>query len=172
MVQAVHDAFVAHGAPNIEAIARGHYDLVFRFCARRVGQDLAQDAAQDTFLTAQKALKRFRGDSTIQTWLLGIAHNECRRLSRKKRIEPTSLDFHNDGGPSPEGAWIDRHALREALLTLSQDHRDAVFLVELDGLTYDEAATVIGVPAGTVKSRLHYAFQHLRRALASEGEAA
>jgi len=162
------------GALDIADIAKQHYALVYRFCVRRVGAEPAQDAAQETFLTAQRALRRFRGESTLQTWLLGIAHNECRRLARNRRIEPASIELKEDfgyGETTFDETVLDRHALAAALNKLSPEHREVVLLHEVEGLSYDEAAGVIGVPAGTVKSRLHHAFLNLRRSL-SEGPGA
>ncbi len=150
---------------DITEIARGHYDLVFRFCARRIGADSAADAAQETFLTAQRVIGKYRGDAPLKTWLLGIAHNECRRVVRKHKLDPPTLELRDDPSTNPESSWVDRQALTDAMAKLSQEHRDAVILIELDGLTYEEAAVVLGVPPGTVKSRLHYAFVILRRAL-------
>jgi RNA polymerase sigma-70 factor (ECF subfamily) len=140
-----------------------HYPRVYRFCARRLGDDLAQDAAQETFLTVQRTIKRFEARSTFETWLLGIAHNHCRNLSRKKMRDPMSL---NDAFEKP----IDGHAeqvvqneqLRCALEKLSPEHREVVLLHEVEGLTYAEVAQIAGVPEGTVKSRLYHAFRNLR----------
>jgi RNA polymerase sigma-70 factor, ECF subfamily len=156
---------------DIGTIAREHYDAVFRFCARRVGQDRAADAAQETFLTAQKVLSRFRGESSVSTWLFGIAHNECRRIVRKERLAPVSLEIeaYDHASENTEGALVDRQALRQAMQKLSDEHREAVILHELDGLTYEEAAAILGVPVGTVKSRLHHAFLNLRKSLFAEG---
>ena len=156
-------------ALDIGEIAKQHYDLVYRFCARRVGIDAAQDAAQETFLTAQRVLRKFRGDSTLRTWLLGIANNECRRLARTRRLEAPSIQLQDWNDESTAGnpaeMIVDRHALSEALNKLSVEHREVVLLHEVEGLSYDEAAAVIGVPAGTVKSRLHHAFLNLRKSL-------
>jgi RNA polymerase sigma-70 factor (ECF subfamily) len=153
-------------ALDIAEIAKQHYSMVFRFCARRVGVDSAQDAAQETFITAQRVIKNFRGDSTLKTWLLGIAHNECRRLSRSRRLEAPVLELRDAPDDAPfEQMIVDRHALSEALNKLSPEHREVVLLHEVEGLSYDEAAAVIGVPAGTVKSRLHHAFLNLRKSL-------
>lgn len=151
----------------IEDLVRTHYAAVYRFCARRLGPTLAQDAAQETFLTAQRGYRRFDGRSSVATWLFGIAHNHCRNLARKARQElPTENDWlceHVETGT--EKKLIDRHALRQALGALSAEHREVVLLHEVEGLTYGEAASVLGVPEGTVKSRLHHAFQNLRSAL-------
>ncbi len=159
---------------DITEIARHHYDAVFRFCARRVGVDRAADVSQETFLTAQRALHRFRGDSNLRTWLFGIAHNECRRMSRRQRCEPLLLDMDPErpANAETEDSILDRHALSLALAKLSPEHREVVMLHEVEGLTYEEAATVLGVPTGTVKSRLHHAFLQLRRTLFTAEEAA
>jgi RNA polymerase sigma-70 factor, ECF subfamily len=155
---------------EIGAIAREHYDAVFRFCARRVGPDRAADTAQETFLTAQKALPKFRGESSVSTWLFGIAHNECRRICRKERLSPVTLEMdpQHASSENSEQSIVDRQALTEAMQRLSPEHREVVILHELDGLTYEEAARILGVPEGTVKSRLHHAFLNLRRSLAPE----
>lgn len=158
---------------NREAMARiveANYDAVFRFCARRIGPDQAADAAQETFLTAQKAIRKYRGDSSLRTWLLGIALNHCRHACRKRRTESWDWTMEHDGGHNPEGSLIDRQALRSAMQTLSAEHREVVLLHEVDGLTYEEAAQVLGIPVGTVKSRLHHAFHGLRRALQGASE--
>ena len=168
-MQAVQENIVANGSLDIADIARTYYDCVFRFCARRIGQDSAADAAQETFLTAQRVLTKYRGEAPLKTWLLGIAHNECRRLARKRRLDPAPLELKQDPSVNPESSWVDRQALTQAMAKLSPEHREAVILIELDGLSYDEASAVLGIPAGTVKSRLHYAFVTLRRSLFSTG---
>jgi RNA polymerase sigma-70 factor (ECF subfamily) len=159
---------------EMASIARQHYEAVFRFCARRVGVDRAADVSQDTFLTAQKVFHKFRGESNLRTWLFGIANNECRRASRKLRFEPLLLDIDPEGPAleGTEGSIVDRYALQQALAKLSPEHREIVILHEIDGLTYEEAAAVLSVPVGTVKSRLHHAFLQLRRSLFAPEEAA
>jgi RNA polymerase sigma-70 factor (ECF subfamily) len=155
--------------PEIRDVVRDHYADVFRFCARRVGPEAAADAAQETFVTAQRSLSRFRGESSVRTWLFGIAINECRRLARKRKLESPILEPADE--PAEQGVerrLVSREALAAALNKLSADHREAVVLHEIEGLTYDEAAVVLGVPAGTVKSRLHHAFVNLRQLLTEE----
>lgn len=148
------------------ALVREHYAVVYRFCVRRLGPDFGQDAAQETFLTMQKSLRKWEERSSLQTWLLGIAHNHCRKISTKRRQDPLPLenwfDAPKDG---PEQQVTDREALRSALSRLSQDHREVVLLHEIEGLRYAEIAGLLGIPEGTVKSRLHHAFRHLRDCL-------
>jgi RNA polymerase sigma-70 factor, ECF subfamily len=152
---------------DMDRVVRDHYDAVYRFCARRIGVARAADTAQETFVTAQRALSRFRGESSLRTWLLGIALNECRRSIRRHGTDPLPLDVDLVCKSSDdESAFVDRQALASALARLSDDHREVVLLHELQGLTYEEVATVLNVPVGTVKSRLHHAFINLRRELA------
>jgi len=148
-----------------------YYPAVYRFCARRVGPELGQDAAQETFLAAQKVLSRYDGTSTLLTFLLGVAHNQCRNLARKNRMEISFDSVWPTGSTEDvEQRAIDRHELNRALRCLSLEHREAVVMHEIEGLTYDEIAAVLKVPSGTVKSRLHHAFLALRQKLAPSGE--
>ncbi len=163
------NAASGHERLDIREIAREHYDAVYRFCARRVGPDRAADVAQETFLTVQRVISKFRGESSVRTWLFGVAQNECRRAIRKQGLECSALEYALDVSSGGEGeeAIVNREILRKALEELSDEHRDVVLLHEMEGLTYEEAAEVLGIPVGTVKSRLHHAFLNLRRALAS-----
>ena len=143
-------------------IVAEHYAPVYRFCARRIGDELAKDAAQETFLTAHRKLNRFDASSTLLTFLLGIANNQCRNMARKHRREMSFTEIWEGKSESNERSMIDREALRQAMTALSTDHREVIVMHELEGLTYDEIATVLGIPSGTVKSRLHHAFVQLR----------
>ena len=139
-----------------DAMARlvdAQYDAVYRFCARRVDRESAQDMAQETFLTAQRSIKGFAQQSSFSTWLLGIAHNHIRNAYRKRKMEP--IDWIDDQpGANPENALIDREALRKALRGLSDEHREVTLLHEIDGLTYEEAAHVLQIPVGWIADRL------------------
>jgi len=149
----------------LASLVSEHYARVYRFCARRVGPELAQDAAQETFLTMQKAIRRYESKSAFPTWLLGIAHNHCRNISRKRRMDPAPLDNwfeHNEPSHNPSDPIVNREALRCALAELSPEHREVVLLHEIEGLRYLEIAEILGIPEGTVKSRLHHAFLNLR----------
>lgn len=170
MLQAIQGRSFITESLDIGQIARDHYDAVFRFCARRVGADAAADVTQETFVTAQRALKAFRAGSSLKTWLLGIANNECRRHSRSRRRTPQAVDLLDVEVPNPESTWISTSSLQLALKRLKPEQLEAVLLVELDGLTYEEAAQIAGVPAGTMKSRLHYAFLNLRHSLKGDEE--
>ncbi|MCA1946573.1 MAG: sigma-70 family RNA polymerase sigma factor [Armatimonadetes bacterium] len=148
-------------------LVRRNYDAVYRFCARRVGLEPAKDMAQETFLTACRSLRRYEGRSSFEVWLFGIAHNLCRRSLRSSA--PVNVEAAWRTEPDTEESWIDRRVLVEALRGLSAEHLEAVLLHEVEGLTYEEAAQVLGVPTGTVKSRLHHAFARLRSSLQAQG---
>ena len=157
----------AGSAELIERLAHEHYGMVYKFCARRIGTERAADAAQETFVTAIRAIANFRGESEAKTWLLGIANNECRRIIRRDQSASLAIEFDLDLVPqaSEETRWIDREVLRDALAELSDDHRDAVIMKEVDGLTYEEIGLILGIPSGTIKSRVHHGMLQLRSRL-------
>jgi len=145
-------------------LVRDNYAPVYRFCARRVGQDSAPDATQETFVIMQQAIRKFGGQSHFETWLFGIAHNVCRAISRRRRRDPISLsDWIETPVADESGRTADGVDLRAALAKLSPDHQIVVLMHEIEELTYGEIAAILRIPVGTVKSRLHHAFQDLRR---------
>lgn len=171
-MHAVRDVAMSRNALDIGTVVREHYESVYRFCARRVGMESASDAVQETFVTAHNSLRNFRGGSALRTWLFGIAHNHCRRIVRDRKIAGPTVELDDSVGAlgGSEDALVNRSALKDALSKLSPEHREVVLLHEVEGLSYDEAAKVLGVPAGTVKSRLHHAFLNLRKTLESAME--
>jgi RNA polymerase sigma-70 factor (ECF subfamily) len=144
--------------------------------------DAARDAVQDGFLKAYGALDRFEGRSSFYTWLYRIVMNQC--LDRKRRDRSDREVEWNDevatgleqGGAmaatAPDVA-AERGELREvlgrAIADLPEDARRTIQLREIDGLSYKEIAAALGVPKGTVMSRLHYARRRLQEALRAAG---
>ena len=136
----------------------------------------AQDLAQETFLQAFRALPSFNCQSRFSTWLTGIAFNLLKNhISRT----PTKRHVHLDIDEQPEGVFgfvgddpareYERsellRATQQALTALPQEMRDAIVLVASEGLSYDEAAAMLNVPVGTLKSRLCRARMQLADAL-------
>ena len=171
-----------------------HYDrrlraLAFRLLGDRAAMD---DALQDAYVKAYRALPRFREDAGLGTWLYQITYRACVDLQRREgRHETTPLDAPagragnpgragegghrvwerpEAGGADPAATAASRTDLQRALAALPVDQRAAVLLVDAEGLDYDAAASVIGVAPGTIASRLSRARTALRAALA-EGEA-
>lgn len=144
----------------------------------------ARDLTQETFLSALKAIKKFRGEANLKTWLFRIAINESRNRfrwwKRRRRDQTISLDvsfgpsetpivetFSSDA-PSPEDELLRRERqrmLRDALGELPAIYREAVVLCDIEGLAYDEIATALDVSIGTVKSRIARGRDELRRRL-------
>lgn len=142
----------------------------------------ARDVAQETFLRAWASLRTFEGDAAFGTWLYSIALNqvrtEMRRRAAQKRGSPVSLDApagDSDHGPDPASpaaapedvacAREDVALLRRAVAALDEDSREVIVLREYQGLSYEEIAAAVGIPVGTVRSRLFRAREELRRRL-------
>jgi RNA polymerase sigma-70 factor (ECF subfamily) len=131
-------------------------------------ESVAQDLVQETFLQALVSAERFRGDSTVHTWLHGILVNVCHRrvreqarlvlkerLARKETVQPSETEAME------EDFFADKAA--EAVQQLSAEHRRVVVLRYYSNLKIKEIAELVGVSTGTVKSRLHYAIRRLEQ---------
>jgi RNA polymerase sigma-70 factor (ECF subfamily) len=134
-----------------------------------------QDAMQDAYLAAYKGLAAFRGDCSLETWLHRITYTTCLRhlAHRPAGLVPMETVDHEFVAPDHADSVAARHELAAALAALPLDQRVAVLLVDRHGLSYRAAAEVLGVPPGTVASRLSYGRAALRSALrisSKEGE--
>ena len=153
----------AHGA-NVHRLVR-------RYVANEAD---AEDLTQEIFVSLYRSIGGFRGDSTLATWVYRVAFNHC--LKHLGRAHPATESFE-ESEHAPADMLNDpaRGVARQELSTqvhlaldkLSLLHRDVIILHELHGLTYRECAEVLGVPVGTVKSRLANAFRCLRDSLGS-----
>lgn len=153
---------------------------LYRFAFVRCGRaDLAEDAVQETLLVAWRSAAGYRGEAALVTWLFGICHNVLSHLLRRLREAPFSgvagsaEDSARDAveppaGDDPWGATDLRLNLGEALARLDEGQRMAVFLVYYQDQTVAAAAGILGIPEGTVKSRLHHARQRLQAHLAEQ----
>jgi RNA polymerase sigma factor (sigma-70 family) len=156
-----------------------HADAVHRYAARRLGAEAAEDVMAETFTTAFQ--QRFRYNTELpdaRPWLFGIATNligrhrraEARRLKAMSRL-PTAAPGEQAAETVADqvAARVSAQALRRelagALARLPARHRDVLLLVAWADLGYEEAARALGVPVGTVRSRLHRARRKVREAL-------
>ena len=158
-----------------ETIVRRYQGIAFRTAYVLSGNAAdAEEAAQDGFVKAYRALGRFRRGAPLRPWLLRIVANEARNrrrsAGRRKRLALRAAveDRPGDAVPSPEAALLAREA-RERLLAaverLSDDHRDVVACRYFLQLSEEETAAALGVRRGTVKSRLARALERLREEL-------
>ena len=138
----------------------------------------AEDAAQEAFLSAWKALPRFRMDAKFSTWLYRLTVNAATDMLRRRRKEPDSLDDAErpvqaaDSTDTPEEAAqrAERRAMvRRAIGALSENHRQILLLREVTGLSYEEIGAALKLSPGTVRSRLARARKELREELLAEG---
>lgn len=136
--------------------------------------DDAADVVQDAFLSAYQALHTFKGDAEFFTWLYRITFNAAISLKRKKR-PVISLDANSQDsgfGPDDQSEYVkpgaalerseDERKLSAAIAKLSPEHREVLLMKDIDGLKYEDIAEVLGVPIGTIRSRLHRARLELR----------
>jgi len=169
------DQVVAGRTELYETIVRYYEGFVFSIAVRvTFDRDLAYDVTQDTFLKLYGSLSKFRGQSRLSSYLYRIATNAGIDAMRKRSQHPMSSgDAQADlltveapqtasDGPNAEEV---RSALRAALQKVSPAFRVAFALVDLDGLSYEEAAARLGVPVGTVKSKVFRARGELRKLL-------
>jgi RNA polymerase sigma-70 factor, ECF subfamily len=157
-----------------DAVYAAYGDRVYRFCYRLCGHAAdAEDLAQDVFLAAYQGLDRFESRCSLTTWLFRIALYRWQRLRGGPRPETLTMADKLEGAgtaPDPAFASVQRLSLDQALASLAPALREAFLLVKVEGLKYREAAAVLGIPQGTVQSRVHDAAMRLRELLASEFE--
>jgi RNA polymerase sigma factor (sigma-70 family) len=153
-------------AEAFEELFERQFDSVYGYLARRVGPELGRELASETFTRAFAARKRYdpaRGEA--RPWLFGIANNLLRRHygDEERRLQAFArLDVRDESVPQEEPR------LADALGTLPREERDVLLLFAWADLAYAEIATVLELPVGTVRSRLHRARAHVRAALEHE----
>lgn len=162
----------------IQRYARHVYNIAYRMAGNEAD---ARDLSQEAFLRVFRALRRVEPDAPLESWLYRIVSNLYIDLLRKRpraRVESLDAPLETSRGEmarefpdiesSPE-AILEREqldvAIQHALGTLSADLRLVVVLSDIEGLAYEEIATILHVPLGTVKSRLHRARQMLQQRL-------
>lgn len=131
-------------------------------------RQLAEEVLQDVMLAAWRGAGQFRGESQVYTWLLAIARLQALGALRRRKFTSVPLDENLPDGDSGQPAAFDREALRAALKRLPTDQRETLELIFYHELTGVEAAAVLGVAPGTIKSRLSRAKSTLRGLLRRE----
>lgn len=165
-------------------LVRTYQQPIFGFVMRMLGnREEAEDLAQEVFVTVFKSIDGFRGDSKLSTWIYRIATNHCRNrhkyLTRRRQNSTQTFDETTERAvaagqpgqglhavvPGPQAMLEGRRmeaALQQAVEGLEEDQRLLVVLRDVEGLSYQEMATICGLAEGTVKSRLHRARMALK----------
>lgn len=161
-------------AGAFESLVRFYQAHVWRLCFHLLHDEtLADDVTQEALVKAYRFLPNYRGESKFSTWLYSITRNcaldELRRAGRRHEL---LTQLGHEPGPQARDHSV-RIEVREAIAALPLELREAVVLIDMFGTSYSEASTILGVPLGTVKSRVHRARLALARWLlpASRGSA-
>jgi len=173
-VQAVSEKELVISAQNgdrnafselVRTHAQGVMNVIYRMCGN---VQLAEDAAQETFIRAWQNLSSYRPGTPLRNWLYRIAVNAGTDMLRKeKRILPDDIgDLHlTDGRPNPE-TLVSQHEravlVQKAILSLPDASRAVLVLREYEELSYQEISSTLDIPVGTVMSRLNYARKLLK----------
>ena len=162
----------SQGDSRLVAMARAGDQLAFAALVERYGQPIlslcysstldreeARDLAQEVFLSAWRNLERYRGDAAFSTWLFALARNAAVDAARRRAARPPRTRAADQETPDwnesiPPGERETVAAIFDAAARLSQPLREAFLLRDLQGLSYEEIATIQKVPTGTVRSRI------------------
>ncbi len=143
-------------------LVREHSNLVYRVALRMLGSSEAQDACQEVWVKVWRSINSFRGDSTFSTWLYRVTINTCLN-ARERVLRRESLELREEMPhlPEPSGSEFDPEAttlsrerkdeLVSALQLVRPEHRAALVLRHLEGLSYREISDILEVPEGTAK---------------------
>jgi RNA polymerase sigma-70 factor, ECF subfamily len=153
-----------------------HHGSIRAFARRLVGDEAAEDLVHDTFLTLPKAVRRWNGESSLRTFLIGIALNHARHhvraaARRRAAMQRWAAEPSSQALSAPE--QLDQRALSHLLILaldkLSFDHRTAFVLCEVEERPAAEVGALLGVPEATVRTRLFHARKKLRAILERRG---
>jgi RNA polymerase sigma-70 factor (ECF subfamily) len=174
-----------------KSLVRRYQTRVYSVAVRILGNtEEAEEVMQDTFVRVHQNLDKFRNEASFSAWLFKIAHNQCVDILRnKRRTQPSMLSFDPQFSPADEegsvgGRYVVSQLADEAptpeqradsdeqekviaasLRQLPENQREVLVLHDIEGLTYQEIAEIVGASIGTVRSRLHYGRLKLRELL-------
>lgn len=155
-------------------LAAGEIDRLYAVAYRILGrQDIAEDAVQETLVAVWRDLPSLRDINAFGGWLTRVLVHSCYREARRKRRLVT-VGWTGEREPAVDdrsASLADRDQIDRAFRQLSPEHRAVVVVTHYLGLSGPEAAAALGVPPGTIKSRLHHATRALRAAMASDERA-
>src|SRR5262245_29780646 len=169
-------AVAAGDRSAIRGLYARHHAKVYRFILRMVGNEAtAEDLLAEVFFDAWRQAERFEGRSQVSTWLLAIARNKTLSAMRSRRVDQLDDSFAEtieDQADDPETALDRKHTsalVQKCLTRLSPAHREVIDLVYYHEKSMQEIAEIIGIPIGTVKTRMFCARKQLAVLLANAG---
>ena len=144
-----------------DELMRAHEDRVFGICMRMLrDRDAALDVTQETFITVFRKADKYKAEAAFSTWLYRVTMNTCYdylRRTKRRRADalPEGHDPEDPRALDQHGSVEVRSDIEAALQAIPEEFRAAVVLVDLEGLAIDQTAEILGVPTGTVKSRVY-----------------
>ena len=165
------DRYLRGDVEAFNELMGAHEDRVFGICLRMLrDREAALDATQDTFLTVFRKVDRYKATAAFSTWLYRVTVNTCYdQLRRRKRRQADRLpETHDVADPASQDAFDSvevRPQIETALADLSPEFKAAIVLVDLQGMSIEQAADTLEVPTGTIKSRLFRARKQLSQSL-------
>lgn len=168
---ALIDRYLGGDIQAFNELMAAHEDRVFAICLRMLrNREAALDATQETFLTVFRKADRYKATAAFSTWLYRVTVNTCYDYLRKqKRKQAATLpDTHDMPDPRSQDEFeaVDvRPQIESALAELSPEFRSAIVLVDLQGMSIEQASVTLEVPIGTIKSRLFRARKQLSQSL-------
>lgn len=163
---------------RFRSLVRQYDERLRRLAGGLLGGDpyRVDDALQEAYVRAYRNLESFRGEAEVGTWLYRVVTNACLDELRRAKARPAPVDAGDrawerpSAAAGPERTVTAADTVRRALERIPDDQRAAVLVVDGEGFTFDSAAEVLGVPAGTVASRVSRGRAALRRALSDDEE--
>ena len=178
------DRFKQGDRSAFSALVMRHQDAMYTLCLRQLrNPTIAEEVSQDAFLSIFKSLHRFRGDARFKTWMFRVGVNHCK--NHRSYLHRRATDRHEPldrpVGPEedaprrqlPSSASTDsrvhqqdaKRLIETAMARLDEEQRTIIVLRDLEELSYEEIGTILDLPRGTVKSRLHRARSQLAQSL-------
>lgn len=155
----------------LDKLSRIWYPYVYRYALRFTGKiEMAKEVAQLTFVSITKSIKSLREPSSFTPWVFRIAANECRNLLRKQRFhEPLEVVYSNRDSESNPLELLEKseaiERVKKALLQIPEEQREVIILKEYEGLKFREIAIILDTSENTVKSRMYYGLNALKKTL-------
>lgn len=163
----------SHDREAAELLIKANYKKLYSFLLRTSKQkELSEDLTQETFIKAWNSIEQFRGDCRFSTWLIGIGYTKYLDVRKQKRLQFDDFieaDITNKEEKLSNNTDLKMVKITEAVSKLTDVSQEIILLHYQENLTYSEIATILGLPKGTVKSRVNTALTKIRN-LVKENE--